>query len=86
MLKIERSEDDELVTFTLSGRIEVNDVADLQRLLDDERKVTNITLDLAELRLVDREAVRFLAARETEGIRLMNCPTYIREWIEQGAQ
>ena len=43
-----------------------------------------VTLDLEELRLVDREAVRFLAVCEAEGIKLENCPLYIREWIETG--
>jgi len=25
--------------------------------------------------------VQFLAAREGEGVELLNCPRYIREWI-----
>ena len=38
---------------------------------------------LKEVRLVDREAVQFLARCETEGVELDNCPAYIREWIEK---
>jgi hypothetical protein len=37
------------------------------------------------VRLVDREAVRFLASCEARGIRLTSCPPYIREWIEKGS-
>jgi len=38
-------------------------------------------LDLKDLTLVDREAVRFLERCETDSIKLKNCPAYIREWI-----
>lgn len=34
-----------------------------------------------EVTLVDSEVVRFLAQCETNGLRLMNCPAYIREWM-----
>jgi hypothetical protein len=37
------------------------------------------------VRLVDREAVRFLAACEARGIQLKHCPSYVREWIETGS-
>jgi len=40
-------------------------------------------LDLADLILADREAVRFLGDREACGrIVVRNCPAYIRRWIE----
>ena len=52
--------------------------------LEAEAELRKVTLDLDELRLVDREAVRFLAACEAEGIKLENCPSYVREWIETG--
>jgi hypothetical protein len=38
-------------------------------------------LDLKDVILVDRDTVRFLRARERDGIALRNCPPYIREWI-----
>jgi hypothetical protein len=38
-------------------------------------------LDLREITLVDREAVSYLALCEFRGIRLRNCPPYVREWI-----
>jgi hypothetical protein len=40
-----------------------------------------LVLDMAEVTLVDVEAVRFLIACETQGIELRHCPAYIREWI-----
>ena len=33
------------------------------------------------MKLVDREAVSFIARCEASGIRLENCPAYVREWI-----
>lgn len=73
------------MVFDLSGRIEEKDVPELQNLLDAERLGADVTLDLDEVRLVDREAVRFLAACEARKIKLKNCPSYIREWIEKGS-
>ena len=83
MLKIQRAAQGAFVLFTLSGRIQGTDVAELQRLLDLEANKQTLTLDLHEVKLVDREAVRFLARCEAEGITLAHCPAYIREWIKR---
>ena len=72
------------MVFALSGRIEETDVPDLKDLVEAESAVA-ITIDLSEVRLVDRQAVKFLAACETRGITLRDCPAYIREWIETGS-
>jgi hypothetical protein len=85
MLKIRRSENGELAIFAVSGRIEEQNVSELQQLLEAEAEVADITLDLEEVRLVDREAVKFLAACEARGIKLKNCPSYIRQWIGTGS-
>lgn len=74
------------MVFTLSGRIDETDLPELQKLIEAEAKGADRMLDLEEVRLVDREAVRFLAACETSGIRLRNCPCYIRGWIETGRE
>lgn len=84
MLKIRRSETDGIAIFALSGRIEEQHVSELQELLAGEGEVAKAVLDLEEVRLVDREVVRFLAACEARGISLRNCPSYVREWIESG--
>jgi hypothetical protein len=38
-------------------------------------------MDLKDLTLVDREAVKFLERCEADSIKIKNCPEYIREWI-----
>jgi hypothetical protein len=81
MLRIQRSSNDRVV-FSLSGRIESDDVAELQRIFSLEAVGQDIALDLRDVTLVDREAVKFLARCEVERIELGNCPAYIREWID----
>jgi hypothetical protein len=83
MLRIERSFNHGVV-FSLSGRIETEDVGELQRLLSLETGGQNIVFDLQDVTLVDRDAMRFLARWESEGIGLGNCPAYVREWIAAG--
>jgi anti-anti-sigma regulatory factor len=81
MLRIQRSSNQGVV-FSLSGRIKLEDVAELQRLLSMEAADQGITLDLQDITLVDRDAVTFLARCEAESVKLENCPAYIREWID----
>jgi anti-anti-sigma regulatory factor len=80
MLRIERSSDDGVV-FSLSGRIDTEGVAELQRLLSLEDPGCYVLLNLQDVTMVDRDAMTFLAKWESEGINLKNCPAYIRGWI-----
>jgi hypothetical protein len=81
MLNIQRSSNDGVV-LSLSGRIEIEDVAELQRLLSLETAGQGLAFDLQDVTLVHRDAVKFLARCEVESIKLENCPAYIREWID----
>jgi hypothetical protein len=81
MLRIQRSSSPGVI-LSLSGRIEIEDVAELQRLLSLEDAGQGIALDLRDITLVDRDAVKFLARCEADSIKLENCPAYIREWID----
>jgi anti-anti-sigma regulatory factor len=83
VLKITKAANGEVV-FRLSGRMDLENVDELKELfglegLDVKRR--SIVLDLKDLTLVDRDAVRFLASCEADSIKLKNCPAYIREWI-----
>jgi hypothetical protein len=69
------------VVFKVSGRLDAENVGDLKALFSSEANGRRIVLNLIELILVDRDAVRFLEGCEADGIELRNCPTYIREWI-----
>ena len=80
MLRIKRAANGE-VLFTLSGRLDAENVAEMQTLFGSEPKGRRIVLDLKDLTLVDRDAVRFLESCEADSIKIKNCPAYIREWI-----
>ena len=85
MFKIQRSANGKSVVFSLSGRITAAALAELQKLLRGEARNHIIALDLKDVDLVDHDTVSFLAGCETKGIKLVNCPAYIREWIEREA-
>lgn len=79
MLKIQRKANGDVV-FTVSGRLDAENVAELSALLAAEPE-RPVVLDLKDLVLVDRDAVHFLRACEGDGIVLRNCPPYIRAWM-----
>ena len=76
--RIDRLSIEQGVVLRISGRIAGEDLEVLRTALEEGRVVA---LDLAEVELVDRDAVKFLALTEANGIELRNCPAYIREWI-----
>jgi hypothetical protein len=80
-LRIERSERQRFAVFTLCGRMEAGHVIEVKELFD--RDYRYIILDLREMRLADRDAVRFLRDCEADGMNLENCPAYVREWIDR---
>jgi anti-anti-sigma regulatory factor len=57
-LRIERSTRERFTVFTLNGGMEAAQVPELKELFD--REYRNIILDLGDVRLADRDAVRFL--------------------------
>ena len=83
MFKIQKSTSEKSVVFSLSGRIKAVGLAELEKLLETEADDQSISLDLKEVKLVDRDVIGFLAVCEANGIKLANCPAYIREWIEK---
>ena len=63
----------------ISGRIAEEDVDTMRALLDQENGV--VAIDLKDVLIVDREAIKLLAVSESNGVELRNCPAYIREWV-----
>ena len=83
MLKITRSMNGEVI-FTVSGRMDAENLVELEMLVGSEGNGRRITLDLKDLTLVDQDAISFLERCEAGNIQLKNCPAYIREWITRG--
>ena len=82
MLRITRTANGEVV-FRLSGRMDAESLAELERLFNAEANGRRIVLDLKDLTLVDRDAVIFLAKCEADTVQIKNSPRYIREWIKR---
>lgn len=81
MIRIEPSEDLDVVTLALSGRIQVEDLPELKRVMESYGQP--VVLNLTGVRLVDRATVGFLAEFEANNGRITDCPGYIREWIRR---
>ena len=80
MLKIQRTADGDVV-FTVSGRLEADNVSELSALLAADPGGRPCILDLKDVVLVDGDVVRFLCACVNDSIVLRNCPSYIRAWM-----
>jgi hypothetical protein len=63
----------------LSGRIESSLISCIRSAMSD--CCAHKILDLSEVTLVDVGVVRFLISCEEEGIELVQCPPYVREWM-----
>ena len=83
MLKITRSGNGEVI-FTVSGRMDAENLAELEMLFGSEANGRRILLDLKDLTLVDQDAISFLERCEASNIQLRNFPSYILEWIRRG--
>jgi hypothetical protein len=70
-----------LVVLFVSGRITGEHVDMLRGVLEQESG--GLVIDLENVLLVDREAVKLLVLTEANGTELRNCPPYIREWVKR---
>ena len=81
LLKIQRTMG-RTVVFTVSGGLDAENVGELCQLIDAEPAGALVVLDLTDLVMADRDAVRLLRHCETgERMVLRNCPAYIRVWM-----
>jgi hypothetical protein len=70
---------DNLIVLCITGKLTGEHVDTLRNALRQEAGA--LAIDLKNVSLVAREAVKLLARRETNGTELRNCPPYIREWV-----
>jgi hypothetical protein len=77
-LKIERISDKGGTRIRLSGQFRAER---LDQVNAEIEQGVPVALDLEEVDLVDVEAVRFLNACQSKGIRLLNRSAFIREWM-----
>ena len=81
MLRIHRASGRPVV-FTICGHLDADNVNELCQLVEAEPAGSVPVLDLTDLVLADREAVRFLREYEDRSrVVLRNCPGYVRTWM-----
>jgi anti-anti-sigma regulatory factor len=80
-LKIERYSQGFSTKIRLIGRMQAENLAELEKQIRESG--SKIVIDLEEVDLVDVQVVRFLGACEAQGITLLNCSPYIRDWISK---
>jgi hypothetical protein len=74
------------LTLSISGKVGQEALAEIALLIDHGRRDhEKVILDLSEVTLLDRPAAQFFADQFQEGVRLVNCPVYIRRWIVRDA-
>jgi hypothetical protein len=78
VLKIDRGSEKGRTILQLSGRIQSEQLEHLKMQMEG---IPEVVLDLKDVKLVDRDVVRFLEACELNGTELRHCSPYIREWI-----
>ncbi len=71
---------------TLEGNVGAEALPEIERVIKNGKQDRRqVALDLGEVTLTDRDAVRFFAGQAKRGIELMNCPVYIQHWISREA-
>ena len=78
-LRIEQDSDGQRTTIRLIGRMRQEHIEELKAQIKAGGE--SVTLDLNEVSLVDLDVIRFLATCQTEGIAVVHCCRYIRDWI-----
>jgi hypothetical protein len=80
-LKIERQLDGKITIIWVIGRLRLEDLEESKAQTNDDGE--RMILDLHEVTLVHADVIRFLSTSEEEGITLVRCPPYVREWIQR---
>jgi len=82
MFKIEKVAEGNATVLRLVGRINAQHLDELNQMIANPKSKV-FKLDLSEVTLVDLNVVRFLGDQERQGLELVKCSPYIREWIQR---
>jgi hypothetical protein len=81
--RIETAARGRFTVFILSGRLEKEAITEMKRLFESQPDYRHIFLDLKDVGVIDREVMQFLVRCEADGVKLENCASYIREWMDR---
>ena len=72
----------DFLILALAGNVCQEALPEIALLIDRGRRDhEKVILDLSEVTLLDPAAAQFFADQFRGGVRLRNCPVYIRRWI-----
>jgi ABC-type transporter Mla MlaB component len=72
------------VTLLLNGKFDEEAIHDLESSIRKAQGAEQrVYIDLSEVTLVDRKAVRYLSGQASRSVTLVNCPAYLRRWITE---
>ena len=75
---------DGIVVLQISGRIDGPGVETLRELMESETtSKSTVALDLRNVTLISRDAIKLLSTVEGRSTELRNCPAYIRDWVSR---
>jgi len=75
---------DGIVVLQITGRIDGPDVEIVRELMETETtSKSTVALDLRNVTLISRDAIKLLSTVEEKGTELRNCPAYIRDWVSR---
>ena len=85
MLKIiPTRENEKSFKVRLCGQLTKEYLPEVERLLAAEGAASQtMSIDLANVTFVDREAMVFLCSAKSKNIAIENCPSYVIRWIQQ---
>ena len=78
-LRVQSDSDGAGTTIRLIGRIRSEHLQVLKEQIASAG--SRVVLDLDEVTLVDVDVVRFLGACRAEGVEVLHCAPYIRDWM-----
>jgi ABC-type transporter Mla MlaB component len=77
-------EDEKRCRLCLCGQFTAEYVSELEKALTAETaNDQSIAVDMSNVTLVDREAMKFLCNTHSKSIPIENIPPYVQRWIEQ---
>ncbi len=72
------------VTLLLNGKVSEDVIPELENSIVEARESRRrVYIDLSEVTLVDRKAVQYFSEQSAQDVKLVNCPVYLRRWINQ---
>jgi ABC-type transporter Mla MlaB component len=72
----------ETLTLAICGSVSEEALPEIALLIDrGKRDHGTILIDLSEVTLLDPAAAQFFAEQFRGGVRLVNCPAYLKRWI-----